>query len=247
MVGYEDLYPGKGDYDFNDLTVAYRIQYGLNVDGNIVAVQGLAYLITRGSAYSHDWRLAIDMPAGASGNIECALYPDYRSPSVAQQCADVQASHMGGKLDIPVFTDTALIFPDPAGSLFVNSQRLYSEPWNLKFFPGPRAEFRLDLDQPLPPGSIQSAPYDPYIYVRDTNQTVKLMEVDSSYKDDTGFPFGMLLTTTWKPPLEFTDTSDAYPNFIDFVASEGASAANWYTYYLGDLIVDIPDHSEWAW
>jgi LruC domain-containing protein len=247
VVGYEDLYPRKGDYDFNDLTVAYRVQYGLNVDGNIVAVQGLAYLITRGSAYSHDWRLAIDMPAGASGNIECTMYPDYRSPSVAQQCTNVQASHMGGKLDIPVFTDTALIFPDPAGSLFVNSQRLYSEPWNLKFFPGPRAEFRLDLDQPLVPGSIQSAPYDPYIHVKDTDRIVKLMEVDSSYIDSNGFPFGMLLTTTWKPPLEFTDTADAYPSFLDFVASEGASATNWYTYYLPDLIVDIPDHSEWAW
>ena len=41
VVGYEDLYPGKGDYDFNDLTVAYRLQYGLNVDGDVVAVQGI--------------------------------------------------------------------------------------------------------------------------------------------------------------------------------------------------------------
>ena len=247
MVGYEDLYPGKGDYDFNDLTVAYRLQYGLNVEGDIVAIQGLAYLITRGSAYSHDWHLAIDMPAGASGSIACNLYPDYRNPTDAQNCVNVSASHMGGKLDITVFNDTALIFPDPAGSLFVNSQRLYSAPWNLKFFPGPRAEFRLDLDQPLAPVSVQSAPCDPYLYVRDTGRTVKLMDGDPSYKDSNGFPFGMLLTTTWKPPLEFTDTADAYPNFLEFVNSEGVSATNWYTSYVLDLIVDIPDKSGWAW
>jgi LruC domain-containing protein len=247
VVGYEDLYPGKGDYDFNDLTVAYRLQYGLNVDGDVVAIQGLAYLITRGSAYSHDWRLAIDMPGAASGNLDCTLYPDYRNPTLAQGCANVPGSHMGGALDIPVFNDTLLIFPDPAGSLFVNSQRLYSEPWNLKYFPGPRAEWRLDLDQPIAPGAIQSAPYDPYLYVRDTGQTVKLMEVDPSYQDSNGFPFGMLLTTTWKPPLEFTDTADAYPNFLEFVTSEGASAASWYTNYLVDFIVDIPDQTQWAW
>ncbi len=247
LVGYEDLYPGKGDYDFNDLTVAYRLQYGLNVDGDVVAIQGVAYLITRGSSYSHDWRLAIDMPVTASGNLSCTLYSDFRNPSVAQGCVNVPGSHMGGKLDIPVFNDTLLIFPDPAGSLFVNSQKLYSAPWNLKFFPGPRAEFRLDLDQPVAAGALQSAPYDPYIYVRNTGQTVKLMEVDPAYQDSNGFPFGMLLTTTWKPPLEFTDTADAYPNFLEFVTSEGASAASWYTSYLVDFIVDIPDQSQWAW
>jgi len=71
LVGYEDLYPGKGDYDFNDLTVAYRLQHGLNADGDVVVVQGLAYLLTRGSAYSHDWHLSIDLPGGASGAISC--------------------------------------------------------------------------------------------------------------------------------------------------------------------------------
>jgi LruC domain-containing protein len=73
------------------------------------------------------------------------------------------------------------------------------------------------------------------------------MDVDPSYKDSNGFPFGMLLTTTWKPPLEFTDTADAYPNFLEFVNSEGVSATNWYTSYVLDLIVDIPDKSGWAW
>lgn len=247
VVGYEDLYPGKGDYDFNDLTVAYRLQYGLNVDGDVVAIQGLAYLITRGSAYSHDWRLAIGLPGNAGGNISCTLFPDYRNPAVSQDCVNVPASHMGGELDIPVFNDTLLIFPDPAGSLFVNSQRLYSAPWNLKFFPGPRAEFRLDLDVPVAPSGIQSAPYDPYIYVRDTGQTVKLMEVDPTFQDSNGFPFGMLLTTTWKPPLEFTDTADAYPNFLDFVTSEGAAATDWYTAFLADYIVDLPGAAQWAW
>ena len=35
IVGYEDLYPFRGDYDFNDLTVAYQVRYGLNGDGAV--------------------------------------------------------------------------------------------------------------------------------------------------------------------------------------------------------------------
>ena len=87
VVGYEDLYPNKGDYDFNDLTVAYRLQYGLNGDGDVIAIQGLAYLITRGSAYSHDWHLGVAIQGNTSGALSCTTYPDYRNPTVSQPCS----------------------------------------------------------------------------------------------------------------------------------------------------------------
>ena len=247
VVGYEDLYPAKGDYDFNDLTVAYRVAFGLNVQGDIVAIEGRAYLLTRGSSYSHDWHLAIDLNGAGSGALTCTLYPDYNSPLANTPCPGTVASHEGGGLDISLFTDTKQLFPDPAGSEFVNTQRLYSAPWNLRYFHGPRAEFRLDLDAPLIGSAMPAAPYDPYMYVRDTARIVKLMEVDPSFQDSNGFPFGMLLTSAWKPPLEFTDTGVAYPSFNDFVDSEGASSQNWYNTPLIDFIVDIPDSDVWSW
>jgi LruC domain-containing protein len=247
VVGYEDLYPNKGDYDFNDLTVAYRMQHGLNAEGAVVALQGIAYLITRGSAYSHDWNLAIALPSGAGGALSCSLTPNYRTPGQHMLCPGQADALQDGLLDLPLFEDTLVLFPDPAGSLFVNTQRLYSEPWNLKFFPGPRAEFRLDFDLPVSAADIQSAPYDPYLFVRDTGQEVRLMEVDPAYQDIDGYPFGMLLTDSWQPPLEFTDTAIAYPRFDEFVATEGASSSDWYLENLVDFIVDIPDSSGWAW
>ena len=247
VAGYEDLYPTKGDYDFNDLTVAYRIQYGLNADGDVVAIQGLAYLITRGSAYSHDWRLRVGLPGGTNGSLSCITFPNYRSPSESRSCSAADSGLVNGALDLVVFEDTRNLFPDPAGSLFVNTQRLYSAPWNLKYFSGPRSEFRLDLATPIAISSIDAAPYDPYLHVLDTDRVVRLLEVDPEYQDSNGFPFGMLLTSSWKPPLEFTDTAVAYPLFNDFVASEGGNSSSWYESYLLDFIVDIPDAGQWAW
>jgi LruC domain-containing protein len=247
VVGYEDLYPAKGDYDFNDLTVAYKVAHGLNADGDLVAIEGTAHLITRGSAYSHDWHLSIDLPAAAAGSLSCAIFTDETNPQLSQACAGIGANHAGGVLDLIVFSDTLNLFPDPAGSLFVNTQRLYSEPWNLMYFFGPRADFRLDMDAPISAELVQQAPYDPYLYVRDTNRVVKLMEVDPAYQDSNGFPFGMLLTSDWKPPLEFTDTATAYPSFNDFVSSEGTSSLQWYNTPLPDFIVDIPGPTVWSW
>jgi hypothetical protein len=99
----------------------------------------------------------------------------------------------------------------------------------------------------VPLAGIQAAPFDPYLYVRDTGRLVRLMEVDPAYQDSNGYPFGMLLTVDWKPPLEFTDTSAAYPLFQDFVISEGRSSTDWYTTFLVDFIVNIPDSGQWAW
>jgi LruC domain-containing protein len=247
VVGYEDLYPLKGDYDFNDLTVAFQTQYGLNSEGDVVALQGLAYLITRGSSYSHDWRLAITLPPGVGGVVSCQLMTDHQRPQLTETCPGQATALQDGLLDLAVFSDTLAIFPDPAGSLFVNSQQLYSEPWNLKFFPGPKAEFRLDLDLPVKVSELQSPPYDPYLFVRDTRQNVHLMEVNPSYRDINGYPYGMLLPDAWKPPLEFVDISDAYPFFDDFVISEGASSNDWYLQFFLQHIVDIPDSAGWAW
>jgi LruC domain-containing protein len=247
VVGYEDLYPIKGDYDFNDLTVAYRVQYGLNADGDVIAIQGLAYLITRGSAYSHDWHLGIDISGSNGGTLACTTYPDYRNPLISQSCSPDNVNDVSGSLDITVFDDTRNLFPDPAGSVFVNSQKLYSAPWNLRYFHGPRSEFRLDLASPMPLSAIMSAPFDPYLHILDTNRVVRLLEVDPNYQDENGYPFGMLLTATWKPPLEFEDIGYVYQNFNTFIESNGTSETNWYETYLPEYIVDIPTADVWAW
>ena len=39
----------------------------------------------------------------------------------------------------------------------------------------------------------------------------------------------------------------ACPGRADFVNSEGASSADWYTTCLNDYIVDIPESGQWAW
>ena len=252
LVGYEDLYPAKGDYDFNDLTVAYQVKYGLNVEGDVVAIQGLAYLITRGSAYSHDWHLGIDLPGNTSGTLSCTTHfpPDYISrgftDTLSQDCSSTPQADINGNLDLIVFEDTLNLYRDPAGSLFVNTSSIPGN-WNLRYFEGPKSEFRLDLASPTPMSSIMPAPFDPFVHVLDTNKLIRLLEVDPSYQDENGYPFGMLLTATWKPAIAAYNVGTPYQYFDPFVQSKGVTNANWYETYVPDYIVDIPTADVWAW
>ena len=133
----------RGDYDFNDLTVAYQVRYGLNGDGAVVTLRGTAYLITRGAGYSHDWKLRIPLPGDATAVLTCTTFLDPGDEYSLQDCSPAGGGFTTGSLDIQVFSATADIFPDPGGAAFTNTLRDQS------YVRGPKSVFRVDLDAPL--------------------------------------------------------------------------------------------------
>lgn len=247
MVGYEDLYPSKGDYDFNDLTVAYQLRYGLNSDNEVVSIRGTAYLLTRGAGYNHDWHLRITLPADVSSALSCDTFLDPKDDYAYQPCDGAAAGSFSGTADIVVFNLTADIFPAPAGETFTNT------PKGQSYSIGPKSNFRLDLATPLPASAFAAAPFDPYLQVLNTGENVQLLQVNPAFKDVNGFPFGMLFPSTWQPPNEFFSISTIYQRFDSFVASEGSADADWALEYLSNYVVDLTVDSDgnglpdWAW
>ena len=237
FAGYEDLYPDVGDYDFNDLTVAYQIVEGFDKSGNITAIQGTAYLITRGASYSSDWHIKFDLPPGTVGNLVCKVQLKPESP--AQPCSASNPSQTNGSADITVFENTTSIFTDP-GSPYVNTDP------GRPFVQGPKATFTLDLAAPIRASSLKP-PFNAYLHVRKTGQMIQLLEVNPSFKDKNGFPFGMLMPADWQPPSERVSLIDAYPGFLDFVASQGSKSANWYKTPKADKVLGVPISTTWAW
>jgi len=241
MVGYEDLFPRRGDYDFNDLTVAYQVRYGLNSESEVVSLRGTAYLITRGAGMSHDWHLRIPLPADAMATASCTTFLDPGDAYNLQNCSPAGGGFTTGDADIIVFSDTAKIFPDPEGRIFTNTLK------GQNFVRGPKSEFRLDFDKPLPASSIGEAPFDPYLFVLNTREKIQLLQVNPDFKDEGGYPFGMLMPIDWLPPREFFSISTIYPLFDSFVASEGTDYLDWYHTALSAYLVPVPPQSEWAW
>lgn len=241
LVGYEDLYPIRGDYDFNDLTVAYQLKYGLNSDNQVVTIRGTAYLITRGAAFNHDWHLKIPLPEDTMSTLSCTTYLEPGNLYNLQDCSPTSSSIATGTADIQVFSNTAEIFVHPSSNVFTNTLEGQS------FIQGPKSIFRLDFDSPILASSIGEAPFDPYLFVRNTGRKIQLLQVNPNFKDENGFPFGMLMPVNWTAPQEFLSISNVYPEFDLFVYSEGTQFVDWYNFYSVDSI--IPDMSAdiWVW
>jgi LruC domain-containing protein len=239
MVAYEDLFPYRGDYDFNDLVVGYRVAANLNVDGEITAISGEGYLIARGAGYNHDWHLRIPLPASSSGSGQLNLFIPGELNNVSGYPLEM---NFVGDLDLTLFPRTRQLWVDnniyngdadsPEGVNTLPGQILQK---------GHRFSFSIDLGTPVALSYLDDAPFDPYLYVRDTRYEIHLVgkgntlpdsrnikEGLTSFVDSNNYPFAQILPEDWQVPLENTDLGEAYPEFLNFILSDRTTNIQWY-------------------
>ena len=230
VAAYEDQFPNRGDYDFNDLVVAYRVYYEMDSNGNAVSIGGEGYLVARGGGFDSDWHLRLALPATAAGSGSITVSaPDQLAP-LAGYPRNVNFS---GAADLEVFTSTATLWRD-GGNAFVNTLREQS------LIRGHRFTFQLNLSTPLPQGQLPPAPFDPYLYVYNTGYEIHLpgktpvlgssrntRDGRTAFTDTAGYPFAMVLPHSWQVPVEYTDVGLAYPELLAFVGGD-TNKQDWY-------------------
>lgn len=216
-------YPSEGTY-----TVAFEDLYGRaragDADYNDFVGQYSITEITdgegritriRGTAHSHAKLAGYNHQFGLyfrfNGNARMAV--------VRNDNAAPALNEMRGR---PV-TDGAevILFPSTQGSV------------------GRTAEFMLDFsDNPQDPDEITGAPYDPYLYVKNTGADVHLIgreplpdsnnPEDDEFRDADGFPWALLVPADWEHPDEGQRIEEAYPAFDYWRTSEGEHYPDWY-------------------
>lgn len=246
LVAYEDKFPNRGDYDFNDLTVAYQVTLGRNSNGDVVQISGNAYLVTRGADYDHDWHLRIALPDAVNGNLAVTSSMPYGGAVNA-----IAPTEFSGSVDLHAFSGTKALFKDAPFSV-VNT--LAEQVLKL----GPKFEFSMTLSAPLSITAMAAAPFDPYLLVRNTgyevhlpgeNATVGSLNIRdhlTTFKDANGYPFAMLMPETWEPPIERVNMSSAYPEFSEFVVSAGTLKKSWYASPVTQKVKNI-NGMNWRW
>ncbi|MCW8328542.1 LruC domain-containing protein [Photobacterium sp. SDRW27] len=230
IAAYEDNYPVKSDYDFNDLVVAYRVGYGME-GGLVSSLIVYGYIIARGSGYTHDWYLHIGLPDDASGTGTLNLFkPD----SVEQVSGYPKSFSQSGSFDQRFLKGTKSLMQIP-GLEFANTEASES------LIKGHKFSAAFDFDSPLDLTDIAQPPYDPYLHVTNTGYEIHLPEhasrlgvsVNSSegvggFKNEQGYPFVVIIPEDWEPPLERVDLGEAYSTFLGYVSSSGEQDTSWY-------------------
>lgn len=232
-LAFEDLWPNKGDYDFNDLVVRYNIKEVINANDGLVEIHFNLILTAIGASKQNGFYFELPHPAIDVTVIE-ASHPNL-----------TMKTNNTGLAIIQVFNNTNDLIV--LNSDFMNT--IQDEP-HTEYIP---ISFVLGIDDKYDNhGSIYYPPYNPFITVdHDRSMEVHLPglpptpEADPSYfnngyndatdlaahyyyKTAEGAPWAINVPYPIYHPTETTDIVIAYPDFGKWVQSNGTAFQNWY-------------------
>lgn len=230
IAAYEDNYPAKSDYDFNDLVVGYRVGLGMEAD-KVSSLIIYGYIIARGSGFTHDWYLHIGLPDEASGAGAVNLF---KADSVEQESGYPKTISQSGSFDQRILQGTKSLMQIP-GLEFANTES------GVSLIKGQKFSVAFDFDAPVNLADVALPPYDPYLHVTNTGYEIHLPEYASrlgvsvnnaegvgGFKNEQGYPFAVIIPEDWEPPLEHVDLGEAYSTFLGYVSSSGDQNTSWY-------------------
>lgn len=239
FVAYEDLKNvGWSDWDYNDFIVKIDFAKGSTADGDLAALALDYEAIARGASYDH--RFLHALPVYGGGNYLLTV----------RNADDQLVSTRSGAFteDEPAFTifeRTRQTLPlqngitDPRYRLFTNTapvQTWVQEGWtaHLQVVLADHSQNLLDVLPPLP--------WDPYLHVIATNQTIHLVQpgrtdntqvVNQAWDPNSplagyDLPLAHVFNARWKWPQEFLGLWRVYPDYTLFQLSDGFNNSQWW-------------------
>ncbi len=245
-LAFEDLWPGKGDYDFNDVVVDYRFHTVTNASNSVVEIFA-TFPVKASGAYLHNG-FGFNLPdaSGAfTGNPWKLTVTGY---DIQEGYVTLNAyGHEDGqtKPTIIVFDDIFNLLPHPGLGLGVNTEE-----------GAPQVAYDTVVITMEPTGVFSQANFslttwNPFIMVDQTRgHEVHLPDypptdlVDESYfgmwEDDSdpltdryyktasNLPWAIDIPSEFEWPIEKQEITGAYLHFAEWAESGGTSYDDWY-------------------
>ncbi|MFT6883721.1 MAG: LruC domain-containing protein [Marinoscillum sp.] len=230
---FEDMWPYKGDYDFNDLVVSHQATVYTNAYDLVTKVDYLFSVRAIGAAFDNDL---------------CINFSDAQHQLVLNQIAPSSIQH-----EIISLTDkTELRFSHirdvfgREGFINTDTTKAFFEPTTISFsilLDGTLTSDEFEIDEYLrinqEEGREVHKPGRPYTSLADlslfgTANDDTQVDAGKLYKSQDNMPWVLEIPTEWEYPKEQVKITEGYPKFKDF--AQGRSNSAWYTDDAGNKI-----------
>ncbi|NQV01323.1 MAG: LruC domain-containing protein [Bacteroidia bacterium] len=242
-LAYEDLWPGQGDYDFNDLVADYRFKMVTNASNNLVEIFGTFVIKAFGASYHNGF--GFQLP---NDNIS----PSHLDVSGYELTAGYITLGSNG-LEDGQFKPTVILFDNyfdlmqyPGSGIGVNTSlgSPYVSPYSInvlmEFTGGIYTLAQLDIEH-----------FNPFLIVKQNrgheihlpnypptdlmNTTLFGQDADDSdpstgryYKNSENLPWGINIYESFGYPQEQVDIVNVYYHFVEWATSGGTDYPDWY-------------------
>ncbi len=236
---FEDLWPGKGDYDFNDLVLDYHFKSVLNASNQLVefftdySVRAVGASLKNGFGF---------MLGGNPSNVASVTGTHYTENYIH---TNANGTEQGQTKTVIILFDNAFRMIGNSGSAFINTKP------NSSYVKPDTNVLHVLYKNPVPVSTTGTAPYNPFLIINgDRGKEVHLAGqkptdlVNTSYFDTmadatdpaTGkyyqtannLPWALDLPVSFAYPVEQVDILNAYNHFGQWAESGGTQYPDWY-------------------
>ncbi|NRA54795.1 MAG: LruC domain-containing protein [Gammaproteobacteria bacterium] len=236
-MAFEDEWPLKGDYDFNDAVFNYNIEE-TKQDGLVKQIVFSVLPVARGAIYDNSLRLLINTPVS---NVSSAVVKYKGTTSELAAIAD------GNKTLFIIIDKIEDALPSPKG--FKMSNTLSGSPK----VTGQLYKVTINFNSPLTPAILGAPPYNSFIArVLDNGEMLEVhfpgkfptkqasrrkfgqfdddsdITQDRYYQTKDNLPWAMQMPAAWHHTKERVDLSNGYPDILNWASSKGKKNKNWY-------------------
>ncbi len=239
-LAFEDLWPGRGDYDFNDLVLDYRFLQVLNSNNQVVELQAEFLVKAIGASqrngFAFELPIAHELIADVSGQvIEDAYIPLNANNTEAGLTNTV----------IVVFDDAYNVLQYPGSGTGINTEPTapYVEPVAVSL--------TVSFVQPIALNEIGTPPFNPFLIInKNRSKEVHLpnqaptekadinlfgtMNDDSNpeigryYKTANNLPWAINIIESFDYPIERVSIIEGHLKFADWAESGGQNFYDWF-------------------
>jgi len=218
---FEDLWPFKGDYDFNDLVVNYRYTNILNAAGLLVKTVLNFDVKNVGGSYKNGFGIELDMNE--------SLISSVTGYNLTEGIVQLNAKGLEQNQDKPVI----IVFDNAWENYEANSSLEltinYMIPMNPSNFGNLNPFIFIDKIRGKEVHMSNKAPTslaDLSLFA--TGNDNSNPENSVYYKDDNNLPWAIDIIHDFVPPLEKHEIILGYPYFVNWAESSGSSYTDWY-------------------
>ena len=238
---FEDLWPGKGDYDFNDLVTSYRFNMITNAQNQVVEIDATIIPEAIGASYHNG--LAFQLPFAPS-KIQNVTGSSLNHGYITLSANKTEA---GQSKAVVIAFDDAFDKLRPSGSGFTGSNTVTTAP----YVTPDTVKLVITMATPITLAQAGTAPFNPFIMVNgvrshevhlpDYAPTDKMdlslfgtANDDSKpaqgryYKTANNLPWGLNIVEKFTYPIEKAAINTGYSEFTSWAESAGATYPNWY-------------------
>ncbi|MEO1415324.1 MAG: LruC domain-containing protein [Bacteroidota bacterium] len=237
---FEDFWPSKGDYDFNDLVLDYNYELKVNSNNKVTEIDATFIVRAIGAGYHNGFGFVLNTAPESIGSVEGQRLISPNKIKLASNGVESGQS----KAVIIVFDDAYGVLRNPDYANFINTQPgvAYVEPETV--------DIKVTLSEPVLLADLLSSGFNPFIFTGrgrgyeihlPGQQPTDLADatimgtgddasdgVSTFYQTSNGMPWAMNFPNSFSYPFEQKRITTAYNHFLEWAESGGTRRAAWY-------------------